>query len=55
MRYFETQMKKLGVKVNLGEEFTVSTVKKMKPDAVVVAFGGTPFVPIYPELSEATW
>jgi 2,4-dienoyl-CoA reductase (NADPH2) len=46
--YFETQMKKLGVKVNFGEEFTVSTVKKMKPDAVVVASGGTPFVPDMP-------
>ncbi len=48
VHYFETQMKKLGVKVKLGEEFTISTIKKMKPDAVVVAVGGTPFVPDMP-------
>jgi 2,4-dienoyl-CoA reductase (NADPH2) len=48
VNYFETQMKKLGVKVKLGEEFTVATNKEMKPDAVVVAVGGTPFVPAIP-------
>ncbi len=47
-RYFETQMKKLGVKINLGEEFTLATAHREKPDAVIVAIGGTPFVPVIP-------
>lgn len=51
VRYFETQMKKLGVKIKLGEEFTVSTIKEMKPDAVVIAVGGTPFVPDIPGIN----
>ncbi len=48
VRYFETQMKKLGVKINLGEEFTLATASREKPDAVIVAIGGTPFVPVIP-------
>ncbi len=48
IRYFETQMKKLGVKINLGEEFTLATANREKPDAVIAAVGGTPFVPVIP-------
>ena len=46
-------MKKLGVKVKLGEEFTAATIKEMKPDAVVVAVGGTPFVPDIPGIKRS--
>jgi 2,4-dienoyl-CoA reductase (NADPH2) len=53
VRYFETQMKKLGVKVKLGEKFTVATIKELKPDAVVVAVGGTPFVPAIPGIKRS--
>jgi len=48
VRYFETQMRKLGIKVNLGEEFTPTTARKERPDAVIVAVGGIPFVPAIP-------
>ena len=33
VRYFETQMTKLGVKVKLGEEFNPSLIKEINPDA----------------------
>jgi 2,4-dienoyl-CoA reductase-like NADH-dependent reductase (Old Yellow Enzyme family)/thioredoxin reductase len=37
--YLQTQIRKLGVKVNLGKELTLSLVKEMKPDVVIVATG----------------
>ena len=43
--YLENQMRKLDVKVHLGEEFTPSMVDKIKPDVVILATGGLPFVP----------
>ena len=39
VKYQETQMKKLGVKVHVGKEADAGTVKKEKPDAVIVAVG----------------
>jgi 2,4-dienoyl-CoA reductase (NADPH2) len=53
VRYFETQMKKLGVKVNLGDEFTLTTARKERPDSVIVAVGGTPFVPAIPGINRS--
>jgi len=41
VRYFETQLKKLGIKTIVGKEFTVSALEEYKPDTVVVATGGT--------------
>jgi 2,4-dienoyl-CoA reductase (NADPH2) len=46
--YLKNQMKKLGVKVHLGEEFTAFLVDKTKPDVVIIATGGLPFVPEIP-------
>ena len=46
--YLAGQMKKLGVKVRLGEEVTVKTVEELKPDAVIVASGAVPIVPDIP-------
>lgn len=43
--YFENQIKKLGVNVVLGQEVTAEMVRKMNPDAVIVATGSTPFIP----------
>jgi 2,4-dienoyl-CoA reductase-like NADH-dependent reductase (Old Yellow Enzyme family)/thioredoxin reductase len=43
--YLETQIRKLGVKVRLGEEVTPSLVEKIKPDVVFIATGSVPIVP----------
>ena len=51
VRYFETQMAKLGVKVKLGEEFNPSFVGEVKPDAVVLALGGSPNIPDMPGIN----
>jgi 2,4-dienoyl-CoA reductase (NADPH2) len=39
VKYMETQLKKVGVKVKMKSEVTVDTIKKEKPDAVIVAAG----------------
>jgi len=44
IRYLTTQVNKLGVKVNLGVEATMETVKQDKPDAVIVATGSKPYI-----------
>ena len=41
-RWLEIQIKKLGVKIKLGQEATAETVLKENPDAVVVAAGSSP-------------
>jgi 2,4-dienoyl-CoA reductase (NADPH2) len=46
--YLEGQLRKLGVKVHLGKEFTPSMVKEIKPDVVIVATGGLSFTPEIP-------
>jgi len=46
--YFETQLRKLGVRVELKQEFTPAMARTLKPEAVVVATGGlhaTPNIP----------
>ena len=43
--YLETQIKRLGVKVELGKEATPKEVEKVKPDVVIIAAGGSPFIP----------
>jgi 2,4-dienoyl-CoA reductase (NADPH2) len=45
VRYFKTQIKKLGIKTVLGKEFTASTLEESKPDVVVIAAGGTLTLP----------
>jgi 2,4-dienoyl-CoA reductase (NADPH2) len=47
--YYETQLAKLGVQVQLGTEVTPELVQKVKPDVVILAPGGiavTPEIPI---------
>jgi 2,4-dienoyl-CoA reductase (NADPH2) len=46
--YLERQVRKLGVKVELGKEADLSVVEKLRPDVVVVAAGGIPTVPEIP-------
>jgi 2,4-dienoyl-CoA reductase (NADPH2) len=43
--FFKTQVKKLGVDVRLRTEFNAQAVKELKPDAVILATGGTPTLP----------
>jgi len=45
IRYFETQMRKLDVKVELGVTPTAGMVKQFQPDEVVVATGSVPIIP----------
>jgi 2,4-dienoyl-CoA reductase (NADPH2) len=48
--FFRHQVKKVGVKVELGREFDLSALDIIKPDAVVLALGGTPVLPDVPGL-----
>lgn len=43
--YYSSQIKKLGVDIRLGEEATVETIQKIKPDVAVVAIGSVPKIP----------
>ena len=45
IRYFERQLKKLGVRVELGREADSAVVKAANPDAVFLAIGGNTTVP----------
>ncbi len=45
IKYYETQLYKLGVDVKLGTEFTPEVADVYKPDVVVVATGAEPIVP----------
>lgn len=48
VRYFKTQVAKVGVRVFTGTEATAETVAKVNPDALIVAAGGTHTVPDIP-------
>jgi len=50
-RYFESQLPKLGVKVEMGREATPEIVEQLKPDVVILATGGVPIVPPIPGAS----
>ena len=43
IRYLSNQLKKIGVKVNLGQEVDKELIYKAKPDAVVIATGAVPY------------
>ena len=40
VRWFDTQFKKLGVNLRLGQEVDASAVERLKPDVIIVAAGG---------------
>jgi len=48
IRYLSVQMEKLGVKVQLKRKTTAKGILRGKPDAVIVATGGTPLIPDIP-------
>lgn len=46
--YLKNQIRKAGVKTRFGQEFTPSLVDEIKPDVIILATGGLPFVPEIP-------
>jgi NADPH-dependent 2,4-dienoyl-CoA reductase/sulfur reductase-like enzyme len=48
IRYLENQINKLGVKVKLGRKATPALIKRLKPDAVILATGASHLVPDIP-------
>jgi 2,4-dienoyl-CoA reductase (NADPH2) len=53
VRYLETQMTKLGVKINRGKEVNRSMIEEVKPDVLVAAAGGTHSVPDLPGINRS--
>jgi 2,4-dienoyl-CoA reductase (NADPH2) len=49
--YLERQIRKLGVKVELGKEAELSTIEQARPDVVFLAAGGVPTVPDIPGIN----
>ncbi|MFH1031492.1 MAG: NAD(P)/FAD-dependent oxidoreductase [Chloroflexota bacterium] len=52
LKYYNVQLPKLGVKVNLGTEATAAMIEQAKPDVIIVATGGTPNTPKVPGLDK---
>jgi 2,4-dienoyl-CoA reductase (NADPH2) len=48
VRYLNTQITKLGVKINLGKEVNKALVERIKPDVLILATGGLYSVPEIP-------
>lgn len=48
IKYFETQLQKLAIVVELGREVTAELVDQVRPDVVIVATGAMPFIPDIP-------
>ena len=48
IKYLARQVEKTGVEIRLGTEATSELITESKPDAVVVAVGGTPTIPEIP-------
>jgi len=48
IKYLANQVQKAGVQVKLNTEATAALIAEAKPDAVVIAAGGTPIVPDIP-------
>ena len=52
VKYLTTQVKKAGVKIDLGKEVTLALVNELKPDVVIVATGATPLLPNLPGVNK---
>lgn len=50
--YYETQLRKLGVEIELGKQITAELIEEMKPDVVIVATGSTAIVPQIPGIEK---
>jgi 2,4-dienoyl-CoA reductase (NADPH2) len=49
--FLENQIRKLGVEIHLGKEFTADMVAEIKPDAVILATGGVAELPPIPGIN----
>jgi 2,4-dienoyl-CoA reductase (NADPH2) len=52
VQYLENQIRKLGVKINLGTELTASIAEEIKPDVIILATGGIPAAPDIPGINQ---
>lgn len=50
--YFATQVKKTGVRLELGKEATPSLIESLSPDVVILATGVKPLIPDIPSISK---
>ena len=48
LKYLSTQVEKAGVRVEMGREANPDLIRELKPDAVIIATGATPFIPDIP-------
>ena len=53
VEYLKNQIKKLGVKIELGREATQGSVRELKPDVVILATGASPLIPDIPGVETA--
>lgn len=53
IRYFENELRRLGVDIRLNTPGTVENVRALEPDVVVTAAGAKPFVPPIPGAEKA--
>ncbi|MEE9399264.1 MAG: FAD-dependent oxidoreductase [Dehalococcoidales bacterium] len=53
LQYFERQLEKLNVAIELNKEVTAAMIEEFKPDAVILATGVRPMVPTIPGLDRA--
>jgi len=52
VRYFSSQMKSVGVKVELEKEATLALVQEKRPDAVIIATGSSSLTPAIPGIEK---
>ena len=52
IKYLESQIRKLGVKLELGKEVSPTLVKDLKPEVVILATGATPLTPEIPGIQK---
>ncbi|MFC2039515.1 FAD-dependent oxidoreductase, partial [Chloroflexota bacterium] len=52
MDYYQIQLRKLSVRIDLRKEVTPKLIEEMKPDVVVIATGSTPIVPEIPGIEK---
>jgi len=50
--YYQTQLRKLSVRIELGKEVTPKLIEETKPDVVIVATGSKPIVPEIPGIEK---
>ena len=51
IKYLSTEVRKLGVKVEIGKEFTAESIPSSIPDVVIMATGSSPLIPDLPGVS----